>query len=207
MNVTDLPGVLPTGVINPKAYNPRGWGALCEQCPLNGTGFASPTGPLNAAVAFVGEGPGKNEIVKREAMCGPSGAKLGEMLYALKVQRSQVYVTNTILCRAEVPGLEGKRRYEMKTYAAWFKKQNREREKNGWPVQLSPFECCRPRLKLELSILETAARARGAPNGAVVMPLGNFALEAVTKMGPGGKQPKGIMKYRGSVLPIEGDLP
>lgn len=196
-------GVLPNGSMDPKTYNPRAWGARCDSCPLSGQKWASPTGPTDAPLAFVGEGPGKNEIIRGETLVGPSGAKLSEMLYANKVQRTQVFATNVLVCRPEVPGLDGKRRYDMKVYAAWFRKQNAERKKNGWPEQESPWACCRPRLLAELRMLEAAAAARGAPNGAVIVPLGNFALEATTVKGPEGKQPKGILKYRGSVLPVD----
>ncbi len=180
--------------------DPRQAGARCDVCPLNDKKPALPTGPLDAALVIVGEGPGKLENIKGEVFVGPSGAKLSELLFKHRVARSQVRVTNTILCRQEVPGIEGKRRYDMKTYVAWFRKQNAMRKKQGFEVQPSPFECCRPRLEWELSWLEYHAKKRGAPNGIVIQPLGNFALAASAAwLGVEGKV-GGVMKYRGSIL-------
>lgn len=196
-----------SGSVDTKKYNPRAHGALCDQCPLNGSKAVSPSGPFDASSAFVVDGPDMHAVNKGEFLVGPAGAKFGEMLYRLGVQRSQIYLTSVLLCRAEVPGLEGKKKYELKTYIAWFRKQNAMRKKNGWPVQLNPIECCRPRLLKELAGLEGGALSRGAPNGLVVTPMGNFALEATTKKDPqSSKIPKGILRYRGSVIPIEGGL-
>lgn len=184
----------------PRPYLPWQMGADCPACPLNDQKPVAATGPLDARVAFVGEGPGALEVVKSEAFVGPSGAKLGELLYKHKVTRDQVYVTNTLSCRPQVPGVEGKRRYDMKSYMAWFRKQNQMRKKAGFAVQKSPFECCAPRLAWELGWLEHYAQMAGRPNGAVVVPLGNFALDAVTKYAGVEGRVGGVMKYRGSVI-------
>jgi uracil-DNA glycosylase family 4 len=175
-------------------------GALCAECPLNDQRPVAATGPLDAGVVFVGEGPGRFEVIKGECFVGPSGSKLGELLYKNRTTRDQVYVTNAVWCRPEIPGVEGARRYEVKAYVAWFRKQNQMRKKQGLMVQKSPFECCAPRLKWELDWLDHNAKAKGAPNGAVIVPLGNFALAATTTwLGVAGKV-GGVMKYRGSVL-------
>lgn len=175
-------------------------GARCDLCPLNDKRPVAPTGPLNAPIAFVGEGPGKFEEIQGRAFVGDSGNKLGSMLWKHGVTRDQVYVTNALLCRPETPGIEGKRRFEMKVYAAWFRKQNMMRKKAGHPLQVDPWTCCAPRLQWELGWLEHNARAAGRPNGAVIIPLGNFAMKAVS----GGVEGKvgGIMKYRGSVIQV-----
>lgn len=179
-------------------FDPRKMGARCDICPLNDKRPCAPTGPLDAALAFVGEGPGKFEEIKGQVFQGDSGNKLNALLYKHGIARDKVRVTNAILCRPETPGIEGKRRFEMKVYAAWFRKQNVLRRKQGFEQQADPWSCCAPRLKWELDWLEHNARARGAPNGVVIMPLGNFALRAVT--GGTGAAAKGILKYRGSVM-------
>lgn len=184
----------------PRPYEPWKMGADCGHCPLNDQRPVAATGPLDAPIVFVGEGPGKLEVIKSECFVGSSGQKLAALLYANKVSRDQVYVTNQVCCRPEVPGVEGKRRYDFKSYVAWFRKQNQMRKKAGYPLQKNPIECCAPRLKWELDWLEHYAKLRGAPNGVVVVPLGNFALAAaVEHAGVAGKV-GGVMKYRGSIL-------
>lgn len=64
----------------------------------------------------------------------------------------------------------------------------------------TPLECCAPRMWRELKHFEEVAIDRhrlygDRPNGAVVIPVGNFAAFAVT-----GR--KSIMKLRGSPIPV-----
>lgn len=173
-------------------------GAKCDECPLQGSKPVRPTGPEDARIVFVGEGPGKFEVIRGESFVGPSGIKLDEILYLAGLRRSEVRVTNALLCRAETPGVEGKKKFEVKTYMAWLRKENVRLRKIKVEQIADPFACCWPRLKRELDAAERHARRAGAPNGAVVVPLGNFALKQLAGV-------QGIMKYRGSVLqPIEG---
>lgn len=184
----------------PRPYDPRKMGALCNECPLNDQRPVAGTGPLDAPMVFVADGPRYVDVVKGEAFSGPSGAKLSVLLYANRISRTDVYVTHQVACRVEVPGVEGKRRYDFKSYVAWFRKQNQMRKKAGFPLQRSPIECCAPRLKWELDWLEYHAQMRGAPNGVVVVPMENFALAGT--VGIAGIEGKvgGVMKYRGSSL-------
>lgn len=186
--------------VPPALFDPRALGAMCHLCPLSEKRACAPTGPLDAPVVFVGEGPARYEELHGKVFQGDSGQKLGVLLYKHGVTRDQVYVTNALLCRAEAVGIEGKRRFEMKTYVAWFRKQNMLRKKQGFEQQLNPFECCFPRLKWELDWLDFNAKKNGRPNGVVIVPLGNFALEAVTRWRGFTDKVTGIMKYRGSVL-------
>lgn len=175
------------------AYDPRAWNAKCDLCPLNDLVPARPSGPFDAPIMVVGEGPGFHEVQQGRVFVGPSGIKLDDLLTRAGHMRQNTYVTNAVLCRPEVPGESAKRRYSMNVYVAWFRKQNAERRKHGLPELNSPFQCCRPRLLLELQILEANARANGNPNGLVVVPVGNHALRAVTGL-------QGVLKYRGSVI-------
>lgn len=159
-----------------------------------------PAGPANARVALVGEAPGKNEMEKLKPFCGASGIKLDELLWEAGMKRADVFVSNALLCRSEVPDLEGAARYSVEEYMKWLPKENARRKaarkKSGThePHELgNPFECCKPRLMRELLYLDANARAAGAPNGLVVMPLGNFALKTLHGV-------TGIMKWRGSVV-------
>lgn len=184
------------------AFEPWKEGARCAECPLSSKKPVAPTGPEDAAIAFVGEGPGKWEEVRGEVLVGPSGAKLNEHLYHFGVQRSEVRCFNAIQCRAEVPGETGKRRYDMNSYMAWHRKQNMIRKREGLRILPSPFECCKPWVDAQLKKLETAAIARGAPNGAVIVPMGNYALKACAEGRIEGKVGS-IMRFRGSILPVK----
>lgn len=190
------------------SYDPIAAGCACNICPLKGNVVVPPQGTSDALMAFVGETPGFQEEKQGRPFVGPSGQKLEELLYHVGLKRHQIWITNTILCRAEVPGLEGKKKYDFPTYLAWVRMQNNQRRRTAaaiakerkisvhdvpWEPLASPVDCCSLRLGSELAVLERAALKRGQPNGAVVVPLGNFALEAIT-----GR--KGIMRYRGSVL-------
>lgn len=226
-------------------YDPERAGALCAQCPLRGKPYVPPEGSSTADFVLVGEGPGFNEEKQRKPFVGASGVKLNEILAEVGVRRSQVFITNAILCRPEIPGLDSARKYEVKAYLAWLRKFNVNQRRHAlaqaheeikqirayirrqekliaagephdahWyaaaqkrlleiePKPLpSPFDCCYPRLRRELEHFEKVAverhRAYGdRPNGAIVIPLGNYAAKAIV-----GKA--GIMKLRGSPIPVD----
>lgn len=186
-------------------YNPRQWGALCDQCPLSGNVVVPPEGPNDPEFVIVGEGPGYQEEKKRRPFVGPSGLFLNEILLKAGLSRSQVLITNAVLCRAEVPdpNVRPAKKYDIPTYLAWIRKENARRIKEAKltkrePDLISdPFSCCSQRLFNELALAEKWARARNRPNGAIVVALGNKALQMTT-----GKV--GIMKWRGS--PLNGPL-
>lgn len=181
-------------------YDPVEHGALCHECPLNGRTVVPPSGAEDPELVIVGEGPGEQEVRQGRPFVGPSGKKLDELLReAGGIRRSQVWISNAVLCRAEVPNLKTKARFEVKNYIAWLQAENKRRRKEaketGGVLRLlkSPFTCCKPRLRRELKRAEIAAAARGQPNGAIIVPLGNFAMKVVTGL-------VGVMKYRGSPL-------
>lgn len=179
------------------AYDPRACGARCDECPLKGTPVVPPENVGKAAIVIVGEAPGQNEVKHLRPFIGPSGMRLEELLRKAGTGRVNVSITNALLCRPEVPDISGKRRYEMKEYVAWLRRENVKRKKAKASLVVSPFEACLPRLQAELQQAEAFARAGGAPNGAVIVPMGNFALSQVIGA---KKRATGIMKYRGSVM-------
>lgn len=185
-------------------YQPWLFGARCNECPLFFAGKkpVAPTGPLDADWAFVGEGPAKWEEIKGQTLVGPSGQKLNEMLWKVGRRRETVFTCNAMACRCEVPGEMGKRRFEVKSYMAYHRKQNVLRRKQGLAEVPSPLECCRPRLESELRALHAANVQRGT--NFVVQPMGNFALMQLKDIF--GERIEGkmgsILKMRGSVLEV-----
>lgn len=186
-----------------RSYNPEAHGAKCSICPLRSKKFVPPEGPSDPDMVIVGEAPGYQEEIKRRPFIGPSGNFLNDALRQIGANRSRVWITNTLLCRAEVPGMQGKGAFDLDAYFTWLTKENKERRKRAkgqeTPPDLiaSPLECCKPRLDSEIARAEEVARRRGDPNGIVVVPMGNFALKALARE-------EGIMKWRGSVIQ-EGD--
>jgi hypothetical protein len=186
-------------------YDPEAAGALCSVCPLQEQRVVPPEGSPDAPIAYVGEAPGALEEKAGKPFVGPSGIEFADLLRGAGFERKSVFITNAILCRTDVPGIKGKKRYDVPTYLAWIKVENKKRAKAakaaGQPSYLhipDPFDCCKPRLWGELLYLEARAVARGQPNGLVVQPMGNYAALAIV-----GK--RGIMKLRGS--PIKLTLP
>lgn len=53
-------------------------------------------GPINAEIALVGEGPGEQEVAKERPFIGGSGKFLFDNLKKIKLDRTNVYVTNVV---------------------------------------------------------------------------------------------------------------
>lgn len=178
-------------------YNPRDHGALCDQCPCHELKPVPPEGNIaSALIGIVGEGPGFQEVKFGQPFIGPSGRMLKQICMNVGVRREDLWITNAILCRAEVPSMQGKKRYDIPTFLAWVRMENRRRRKIELPPIASPFDCCMPRLYAELGFLEHYAAKRKQPNGAVVMPLGNVALYSIALK-------KKISRWRGSPIPVD----
>lgn len=74
--------------------------AKCEECPLyEENTFVPSTGNESAGVVLVGEAPGAQEVRTGEPFTGPSGKLLNILLAGVDIERSDVYITNTCLCR------------------------------------------------------------------------------------------------------------
>jgi DNA polymerase len=56
-------------------------------------------GPENAAIMFVGEGPGFHEDRQGKPFVGAAGQFLNELLQSIGLQRTDVYITNVVKCR------------------------------------------------------------------------------------------------------------
>lgn len=189
-------------------YDPRAAGCLCDHCPLNGQQVVAPEGNWEAKMALVHESPGADALKFEKQWIGPAGAKLNELLFKAGLSRNQLWMTSALLCRPEVPDKDGRRRYDLKEYMAWLRRENvkikRHNKANAkmgiapTPELNSPFDCCAPRLKAELAYLDEKAKAAGAPNGLVVVPTGPYSLGMLSSDKPGATL--GILKYRGSIM-------
>jgi len=95
----------------------------CQRCPLSETrthvvfGEGSP----DAAVLFVGEGPGEVEDQTGRPFVGPAGKKLDEVLASVELRRDDVYIGNIVKCRP--PGNRVPNRTEMECCAPYLEAQ------------------------------------------------------------------------------------
>ena len=73
----------------------------CEKCELSKTrqNVVFGTGPVNAEVLFVGEGPGGQEDLMGEPFVGPAGQFLDDMLSIIDLGRHNCYIANIVKCR------------------------------------------------------------------------------------------------------------
>jgi DNA polymerase len=78
----------------------------CVKCGLHSTRTMTVFGEGNADadLAFVGEGPGRDEDASGRPFVGRAGQKLDEMIRAMGLRREQVYICNIVKCRAHLPG-------------------------------------------------------------------------------------------------------
>ena len=74
----------------------------CHRCHLRDEGGLGPvlsTGPADAPLMIVGEGPGRVEDDYGGPLIGPSGQLLDKALASVGITRDHVYVTNIVKCR------------------------------------------------------------------------------------------------------------
>ena len=82
----------------------------CERCP-NLCKLRSQivwgTGNEDCDIMLVGEGPGREEDERGKPFVGASGQFLDQFLEEAGLVRSEVYITNTVLCRPTNPAGDG----------------------------------------------------------------------------------------------------
>jgi len=73
----------------------------CTRCRLHKgrTNLVFGVGNVNADLMFVGEGPGADEDVQGEPFVGRAGQLLNNMISAMGLKRSDVYIANVVKCR------------------------------------------------------------------------------------------------------------
>lgn len=72
---------------------------VCPDLAKNATNLVMGDGNPNAEIAFIGEAPGKNEDLQGLPFVGAAGKFLNEMLASIKMDRSDVYITNIVKYR------------------------------------------------------------------------------------------------------------
>ena len=134
------------------AYDPKAYGARCNECPLQGRHTPVPPayaagGPGSTKLIIVGEGPGRMEIATGKPFVGPSGQMVNKMLANSGMSRDQCHVTNAACCRGETDA---------------------EKERAA--------ACCSARLSNELVTLDPAIPilALGAPAARVMLGKGSI---------------------------------
>jgi uracil-DNA glycosylase family 4 len=158
----------------------------CSACPLRRETKVLPDGPVPARIAFVGEGPGNQEVGVGRGFIGPSGQLLWRLAeqtqyilwqqfgIELPLRREDVWVTNAALCKSH--RRDGKVILENNA------------EINGEQVKSLATMHCRLRLIQELIRVDPI----------VIVPLGSWSLWAI------GDMPKSkIYSYRGSRTKVE----
>ncbi len=75
--------------------------SICEKCTLHHSrkNAVPGEGPKDAAIMFIGEGPGFHENEQGRPFVGAAGKFLEELLAKIGMQRSQVFITNVVKCR------------------------------------------------------------------------------------------------------------
>lgn len=75
--------------------------AHCRACPLGDTrtNVVFGVGNPNADLMFVGEAPGEQEDLSGTPFVGRAGQLLDHYLFAVDINREQVYITNILKCR------------------------------------------------------------------------------------------------------------
>ncbi len=73
----------------------------CTACPLceARTNVVPGEGDPNAALMFIGEGPGRDEDASGRPFVGRAGQLLDKMIEAIELKREDVYICNIVKCR------------------------------------------------------------------------------------------------------------
>ena len=87
----------------------------CSKCELHKsrTHAVPGEGPVGPRIMFVGEGPGQKEDEQGRPFVGAAGQLLTELLEAIGLKRSEVFITNIVKCRP--PNNRAPRKSEIET--------------------------------------------------------------------------------------------
>ncbi|MDR2605921.1 MAG: uracil-DNA glycosylase [Oscillospiraceae bacterium] len=95
----------------------------CQRCELAArrTNLVFGVGSHSADLLFVGEGPGEQEDLKGEPFVGRGGQLLDKMLEMIYLNRSKIYIANTVKCRP--PNNRDPLPQEQDACAEWLNRQ------------------------------------------------------------------------------------
>jgi len=95
----------------------------CTACQLSEQRHSVVFGVGNpdAEIVFIGEAPGSDEDLQGEPFVGRAGQLLDRMLISLGMDRSEVYIMNTVKCRP--PNNRDPKPDEVETCSRWFDAQ------------------------------------------------------------------------------------
>lgn len=95
----------------------------CTRCRLHKqrTNIVFGVGNINADIMFIGEGPGADEDQQGEPFVGRAGQLLNNMISAMGLNRSDVYIANVVKCRP--PGNRTPERDECDTCGPFLLRQ------------------------------------------------------------------------------------
>lgn len=164
-------------------YDPESHGTRCDLCPLRSVRLGKPVPPewpARPLALLVGANPGPEEVKRGQPFIGPAGLELMRALGSVGIRRSQVAITNAILCAPPGPP-----RGALERFLHTLQKENKLRAEEGAEPIPTPTECCRGRLFHEIADL---------PN---VVALGNTAMHAITG------RPCKILEARGGPRQLE----
>lgn len=95
----------------------------CDRCALvkRRKKIVFGAGNPSSTVLFIGEAPGADEDKSGQPFVGRSGALLDRLIFALGLERQDVYITNTVKCRP--PGNRNPEEIEMAACSAFLDRQ------------------------------------------------------------------------------------
>ena len=95
----------------------------CTRCKLHEqrTKIVFGVGDPRARLMFIGEGPGAEEDARGEPFVGRAGKKLDEMISAIGLKRTEVYIANIVKCRP--PKNRDPERDEIETCSPFLERQ------------------------------------------------------------------------------------
>ena len=145
------------------AYDPRKFGAKCDQCPLRGNTPVPPEANPGATICLVSDTPSTEDVREGRLFAGVLGQELQRSLNSAHIQRRELHITSVLACqppRNELTDLLAKLASEnrlrqrrnvakKKQYEIAKKKQPNAEEPEYESLIASPVDCCRPRLLSE----------------------------------------------------------
>ena len=95
----------------------------CKACSLGQTrkNLVFGVGNENTDLLFVGEGPGEQEDLQGEPFVGRAGKLLDDMLSMIGLDRTMIYIANTVKCRP--PGNRDPKEEEQEACYHWLESQ------------------------------------------------------------------------------------